>query len=166
MRLSKKVLDAVNEQINMELSSSYTYLAMSAYCERISFTGCASWLRVQSQEEKDHAMKLYEFLSNRGAKIVLKAIAAPPVDWKSLLDVFEDSLKNEEKVSDAINGLYELALKEKAFATATELQWFLTEQVEEEKTARDIVAKFRMVGKDPSGLLDLDRHLGSRSQEA
>jgi len=163
MRLTNKVLDAINDQINMELVSSYSYLAMSAYCERINFKGCAAWLRMQSQEEKGHAMKLYEFLTDRGAVIVLKPIPGQPTEWKSLLDVFEQSLKNEEKVSDAINALYGLAMEEKTFATAAELQWFLTEQVEEEKTARDIVSKFRLVGDDPGGLLDLDRHLGSRS---
>lgn len=163
MRLTKPVSDAINDQINIELQSAYTYLSMSAYCECISFPGCGKWLRMQAEEEQGHAMKLYHFMRERNAKIELKAIPTPPIEFKSIVDIFEQSLKSEEKVSDSINSLYELAFKEKAFATAAELQWFLTEQVEEEKTARDILAKFQRVKDDPAALLDLDEELGERS---
>jgi ferritin len=163
MRLSKKMQDAINNQINMEFVSAYSYLAMAAWCERMSFRGSAAWLRAQSIEERGHAMRLFEFLVDRGATIELKAIAGQPADWPSLQGVFEQGLKNEEAVSDSINQLYKLSLTEEAFATAAELQWFLTEQVEEEKTARDIVAKFHLVGKDPAAILDLDRELASRT---
>ncbi len=162
MKISERMEDAINRQINIEFMSSYTYLSMSAWCERKSFSGSAVWMRHQSQEEKEHAMKLYEFLADRSARIELRPIPAPPVDFTSLRDVFEQSLKQEEEVSQAINDLYEIALQEKAYATAAELQWFLTEQVEEEKTARLILSKFDLIGDDGPALLDLDRELGAR----
>jgi ferritin len=165
MQLSQKMQDAINDQINMEFMSSYTYLSMAAWCERASFLGSAAWMRHQSQEEKDHAMKLYEFLADRSATIVLKPIPAPPVEFDSLQAMFRQALQNEEQVSDAINRLYELALNEKAYATAAELQWFLTEQVEEEKTARTILKKLELIGTDGPALLDLDRELGQRPAE-
>ena len=164
MRLTQKMQDAINDQINMEFLSAYSYLAMAAWCERSSFRGSAAWLRAQSIEERGHAMRLFEFLVDRGAKIELKAIPGQQSEWPTLQSVFEHGLKNEELVSESINRLYELSLNEKAFATAAELQWFLTEQVEEEKTARDIVAKFALIGKDPAAMLDMDRELGARSQ--
>jgi ferritin len=163
MRLTKAVEKGINQQINMEFQSSYTYLAMSAYCERVNFPGCAEWLRGQSAEEKEHAMKLYEFLRARNARIELLPIPAPPVDYDSIAQVFEKALENEVAVSDSINALYELAFKEKTFATAVELNWFLLEQVEEEKTVKDIVAKFNLVKNDPAAMLDIDRQLGSRT---
>jgi ferritin len=163
MRLTKRMQDAINDQINMEFVSSYSYLAMAGWCERVSFRGSAAWLRVQSQEEKGHAMRLFEFLVDRGAVIELKAIPGQQTEWKSLAEIFENALRNEETVSESINRLYQLSLEEKAYATAAELQWFLTEQVEEEKTARDIVAKFHLVGADPAAILDMDRELGSRT---
>lgn len=163
MKINQALQNAINNQIQMEFNSAYSYLAMSAYCERTFFPGCAKWLRMQSGEEKDHAMKLFQFMIDRNARIVLKEVPAPPVDFESLAQVFELALAQEEKVSKSINSLYEAAMKEKAFATAVELQWFLTEQVEEEKTARDIVAKFHLVKHDPAALLDLDRELGNRS---
>lgn len=165
MNISPKMQDAINEQINTEFISSYAYLSMSAWCERASFAGSAAWMRTQSQEEKEHAMKLYEFLADRDAKIELRPIPAPAVDFKSLRDVFEQALQNEIEVSASINKLYELALEEKAYATAAELQWFLTEQVEEEKVARMIVRKFDLIGNDGPALLDLDREMGSRQPE-
>jgi len=163
MKLSEKMQRAINEQINIEFRSSYTYLAMSAWCERTSFLGSAAWMRMQSQEEKEHAMKLYEFLADRGATIELLPIPAPGVEFDSLRSVFQQALTNEEEVSETINKLYELALEEKAYATAAELQWFLTEQVEEEKTARTIVKKFELINDDGPALLDLDRELGQRT---
>lgn len=163
MQLSKKMQDAINTQINIEFSSSYTYLAMAAWCERTSFLGSAAWMRMQSQEEKEHAMKLYEYMADRGATIELKDIAGPSVEYDSLASVFQQALKNEEEVSDSINKLYELALQEKSYATAVDLQWFLTEQVEEEKTARTIVKKLELIQDDGPALLDLDRELGTRS---
>lgn len=160
---SQTVQDAINEQINNELSASYSYLAMSAYCERQNFTGCARWLRMQSQEEYGHGMRLLDFLLARNGTVKLKAIAEPATGFDSIGAVFETSLKQEEEVSKKIDGLYELALKEKAFAALVQLQWFITEQVEEEKTAREIVAKFHLLKHDAAALLDLDRELGART---
>jgi ferritin len=136
---------------------------MSAWCECQKFTGAARWLRLQSQEEHMHAMKLFDFVLARDAKVDLKPIEQPRQSFASVADVFEKALLQEQEVSRQIDALYETAFKERAFAAVAELQWFLTEQVEEEKIGREIVAKFRMIGNDPASLLDLDRDLGSRS---
>ena len=161
--LSSVVQDALNRQINNELYSSYSYLAMSAYCESQRFTGAAHWLRMQSQEEYSHAMRLYDFLIARDGRVELAEVKKPAAEYKSIVDVFEHSLAQECQVSRQIDDLYELALKEKAFAALVELEWFVSEQVEEEKSAREIVHKFQMVKDDPSSLLDLDRELATRS---
>ncbi len=164
--LSQVVQDGINKQINNELSASYIYLAMSAYCEHENFTGCARWMRLQSQEEHGHAMRLFDFLLARDGKVVLKTITEPTVKFKSLTNVFESALEQEQGTTAEIDQLYELAMKEKAFAVLVELQWFITEQVEEEKTAREIVAKFHLTKDDPAALLDLDRELGARTPDA
>src|SRR5262249_29085776 len=136
-----RVVEAINQQINSELSASYSYLAMSAWCERQKFTGAARWLRLQSQEAYMHAMKLFDSILARDAEVTLKPLEEPRQAFKSLADVFERALEQEQAVSGQIDALYETAFKEKAFAAVAELQWFLTEQVEEEKTGREIVAK-------------------------
>lgn len=161
--MNKVVEDAINRQINAELTASYSYLAMSAYCQGQNFPGCAGWLRLQSQEEYGHAMKLFDFLLDRNAQVGLKALAEPTPEFPSVASVFETALKQEQEVSRQIDALYELAFKEKTFAALVELQWFLTEQVEEEKAAREIVAKFKMVGSDPASLLELDREMAGRT---
>jgi ferritin len=164
--MNPRVLEAINRQINSELSASYAYLAMSAYCACQKFTGAAQWLRLQSQEEHMHAMKLFDFVLARDRSVDLLAIERPKSEFNSVAEVFERALQQEQEVSRQIDNLYETAFTEKAFAAVAELQWFLTEQVEEEKTAREIVAKFKMVGADPASLLDLDRELGSRTAVA
>jgi ferritin len=164
--MNAPVVEAINRQINSELSASYSYLAMSAWCERQKFTGAARWLRLQSQEEYLHAMKLFDFILARDAKVELKPLAEPRQSFDSLADIFEKALTQEQEVSRQIDMLYEIAFKEKAFAAVAELQWFLTEQVEEEKTGREIVAKFKLIGNDPASILDMDRELGSRSAVA
>ncbi len=161
--MNASVVEAINRQINSELSASYWYLAMSAWCERQKFTGAARWLRLQSQEEYMHAMKLFDFILARDAAVDLKPIEQPRHKFESLADVFEKALQQEQDVSKQIDNLYEIAFKEKAFAAVAELQWFLTEQVEEEKTGREIVAKFKLIGNDPASILDMDRELGTRS---
>jgi ferritin len=161
-----RVVEAINDQINSELSASYAYLAMSAWCERQKFTGASKWLRLQSQEEYLHAMKLFDFVLARDQQVVLKPLEQPRQTFGSLLDVFEKALSQEQEVSRQIDTLYETAFQEKAFAAVAELQWFLTEQVEEEKTGREIVAKLRMIGEDPASILDMDRELGSRTAVA
>lgn len=163
--LSKLVQDKINEQINNELSSSYSYLAMAAYCEHMHFTGCAHWLRIQSQEEQTHAMRLFNFLIARGGRVVLSEISAPQKDYESIIEVFRATLAQEQQVTSQIDSLYEMALKEKAFAALVELEWFIQEQVEEEKSARDILHKFEMVEGDPAALVDLDERLGARPAE-
>jgi len=164
--LSQVVVDAINAQINSELHAHYSYLAMSAYCECASFTGAARWLRMQSQEEYGHAMRLFDFLIAKNATVTLKAIGEPKGQYTSLLDVFETAYKQEQNVTRQINGLYEVAFQEKAFDTVIQTQWFVNEQVEEEKSMREIVAKLKMVKDDPPSLLDLDRELGARQVEA
>jgi ferritin len=164
--MTATVFAAINDQINSEFQASYNYLAMAAWCDVQKFGGAGKWLRMQAEEEHLHAMKLFDFVLARDGKVQLKAIVQPKVSFDTLGAVFEQGLKHEQKVTQQINGLYELCFKEKAFAEMTELQWFLTEQVEEEKTAREIVAKFRLVKNDPAAILDMDRDLGSRSAAA
>ena len=160
------VQDAINNQINMELSSSYAYLAMSAYCELNNFIGCAKWMKLQSQEENAHGMKLYDFMIARNCEVKFDALPAQNSQFDSIPHVFEMALEQERKVSKSIDSLYELAYEHKAFAALVELQWFITEQVEEEKTVREIVAKFKMLDGDASAMLDLDRELGEREPES
>jgi ferritin len=157
------VLRAINAQINSEFRAWYQYLAMAAFCEREQFTGAARWLKLQSAGEYHHGMKLFDFVLARNGAVELAAIEQPTLEFDAFGDVFERVLEQEESVTGQINDLYELAFRSKAFAEMTELQWFLTEQVEEEKTAREIVARFRLVGDDAGSLLDLDRELGARS---
>ena len=161
--MNTTVLNAINEQINSEFEASYTYLAMAGFCEQQRFLGAAKWLRMQSDEERMHALKLFDFALARDGAVDLKTIDKPKASFDSLSEVFEQALAHEKRVTQQINGLYELCFKEKAFAEMTELQWFLTEQVEEEKTAREIVAKFKMVKNDAAAILDLDRELASRT---
>lgn len=163
--LNQVVQDKINEQINNELYSSYSYLAMAAYCEHAQFTGCARWLRAQSQEEYTHAMKLYDFQIARGGRVLLHPINQPQTDFENLTDVFEKVLAQEQEVTRQIDQLYELAFEQKAFAALVELEWFIQEQVEEEKTAREVLHKFKLVAEDPPSLLDLDRELGERNLE-
>ena len=157
------VLRAINIQINSEFTAWYQYLAMAAFCEREKFTGAAKWLKAQSVEEYQHGMKLFDFVLARNGVVELTTIQQPEREFESFGEVFESALRQEQMVTEQINSLYELAFKSKAFAEMTELQWFLTEQVEEEKTAREWVARFRLVGDDPGSLLDLDRELGLRA---
>ena len=164
--MNQRVVEAINRQINSELSASYSYLGMSAWCERQKFVGAARWLRLQSQEEHMHAMKLLDFVLARDRSVDLLAIDRPKSDFKNVAEVFERALAQEQEVSRQIDALYETAFHEKAFAAVAELQWFLTEQVEEEKTGREIVTKLKMVGADPASLLDMDRELGTRTAAA
>jgi ferritin len=154
---------AINGQIAAEFGASFSYLAMAGWCEHQQFMGAGHWLRLQSAEEHQHAMRLFNFLLARNHPVSLQAMAQPAGKFTSLADVFERALAQEQEVSRQIDALYELALQEKVFAAMAELQWFITEQVEEEKTVREIVAKFKLVGNDPASLLDLDRELGARA---
>jgi len=157
------VLGAINEQINSEFTASYRYLAMAGFCDRQRFVGAAKWLRLQSEEERLHGLKLFDFVLARDGAVELKAIEKPDITFSGLVAVFEQALVHEQQVTLKINALYELCFREKGFAEMTELQWFLTEQVEEEKVAREIVAKFHLVNNDPAAILDIDRELGART---
>jgi ferritin len=163
--LGKKLEDAINEQINKELYSGYLYLSMSAYCEAENLPGFAKWMRAQAQEEVGHAMRLFDYVNARGGRVVLKAIEMPTPVWKSPLGMFEQVLDHERKVSGMINRIYELALVEKDYATQMELQWFITEQVEEEQNAGQVVAQLKRAEEHPMGLPMLDRQLGERETE-
>lgn len=166
MMLNEIVQEAINQQINNELFAMYSYLSMSAFCEHKQFRGAAHWMRLQSQEEYTHATRLYDFLIVRQGRVKLRPIAQPQIDFASVAEVFQKALEQEQAVTTQINSLYEMAFNEKAFAALVELEWFINEQVEEEKTARDIVYKFQLVKDDPAALLDLDRELGARQPEA
>jgi ferritin len=160
--LSKVVQDTINEQIKNELYSAYLYLSMSAHCEAANLHGFAHWMRVQSQEEVSHAMKFFEFVFDRGGRVVLQAIDQPPVDFKSPLDLFQQTLAHEQKVTGMINHIYDLAAKENDYATQTFVQWFITEQVEEEKNASQILEQLKVIGDQPAALFMLDSYLGKR----
>lgn len=160
--LSKTVQDAMNEQINNEFYSAYQYLAMAAYCESVNLPGFAQWMRTQSQEETEHAMKFYDFILDRNGRVVLQAIEGPVIEFGSPLEVFEQALEQEQKVTAMINDLYGLAVKESDYASQAFLQWFVTEQVEEEKNAGDVVETLKMVGDKSEMLFLLDRELGQR----
>ena len=161
--ISKAMQEAVNEQINKELYSSYLYLSMAAYFENKNLPGFAKWLHVQTDEERGHGMKLYQHLVDRNGRVALKTIAAPVTDWKSNLEVFKEVQTHEAEVTASINGLYELALKEKDYPMQVLLQWFINEQVEEEKNAADIVQQLELIDAHGTAVLMLDHQLGKRS---
>jgi ferritin len=160
--IGKKMQDALNEQINAELYSAYLYQAMAANFEAGNLRGFAHWMEVQAKEEQGHAKKIYDFLVDRGGRVMLKAIAAPPVEWKSPLAVFEESYAHEQKVTGLIHKLVELARAENDHAAEVFLAWFVTEQVEEEANASEIVETLKMVKDHPQGLLMMDAKLGAR----
>jgi ferritin len=161
--LSPKIQDALNSQINAELYSSYLYLSMSAYCDSQNLAGMANWMRIQAQEEHGHAMKFFDFVNERDGRVVLTQIEAPKTEWTSPLNVFEETLAHEQKVTGLINGLVDLSLEEKDHASNTFLQWFVTEQVEEEATAKSILDKLKLIGDNPVALYMLDGELGQRT---
>jgi ferritin len=161
--LSKKMLNALNEQINKEMYSAYLYMSMSAYSQYIGLKGFANWFMVQYQEEMGHAMKIYDYVNNQGEKVVLKAIDEPPAEFESPLDMFEKTLTHEKFVTKSINELVGIAISEKDYATEIFLQWFVTEQIEEEGNDNDIISRLRLIGGDGNGLLMLDRELSARA---
>jgi ferritin len=163
--ISNTMQKAINEQINKELYSSYLYLSMAAHFEHQNLPGFAKWMRVQSGEETEHGMKFFEHLIDRGAKVELKAIAAPQTEWKSNLELFKQVQEHEAFVTASINALYETALKEKDYPAQVLLQWYITEQVEEEKNAAEIVQQLEMIDAKGTAVLMLDHALGKRGRE-
>lgn len=162
MELSKNLQDAINEQIREELASAYIYLSMAAYFEAENMPGFAHWMRVQSQEEMDHAMKFYGHVNERGGRVLLQAIPEPPAEFEGPTDVFQKALDHERYISSRIMDLYKLAQQEGEYASYSLLQWFVDEQVEEEDSAGEIVEMLKMAGEKGHTLLMLDRQLAQR----
>lgn len=160
--MNKKIEKAINEQINAEMYSAYLYLAMAAYFDGQTLSGFANWMKVQAKEEMTHAMKFYHFVYERGGAVTLEAIDKPPANFKSALDIAEQVLKHEQKVTGMINGLYELAVKEKDYAFQSFLKWFIDEQVEEEASASELIDKVKLAGDNGHGLYLLDKELAGR----
>ncbi|HEX5839032.1 MAG TPA: ferritin [Anaerolineales bacterium] len=163
--IGKAMQDAMNEQINKEFFSSYLYLSMAAYFEDKNLTGFAHWMRLQADEEREHAMKFYNYILDAGGHVHLKAIDAPETDWKSNLQVAEQVAEHEAKVTASIHDLYALALEEKDYAAQVMLHWFISEQVEEEKNAAELVAKLKLIEERGTAVLMLDHRLSKRNGE-
>ena len=160
--INSTLVQAMNEQIQEELYSSYLYLAMSQYCEGKNLKGFAHWLKAQYNEEVSHAFKLMEHLQDRGGQVVLKAIAAPPVEFGSPVSVFEKVLAHEQHITERIAKLYELALAEKDYPAQILLQWYINEQVEEEASATSILEKLKLIPENSGALFYIDKELGGR----
>jgi ferritin len=160
--ISDTMQKSINDQINAELFSAYLYLAMEAYFQSKGLAGFASWMRVQTQEEMVHAMKMYDFINARNGRVELQEIAKPPLEWASPLDAFEAAYLHETAVTSLINKLVDLAIEESDHATNNFLQWFVAEQVEEEQSTGTVVDKLKLLGKSTEGLFQLDKELGTR----
>lgn len=160
--LSERMEKALNGQLNAEIYSGYLYLSMNAYFKSINLDGFANWMFNQAQEEMLHAMKFYEFVNQRGGKVHLTAIEAPPTEWSSPLAVFEDTLKHEKKVTGLVNDLVDISLKERDHATQIFLQWFVTEQVEEEESVGNVLEQLKLLEDAKGGLFMMDRELAKR----
>jgi len=164
--LNKKIEKALNSQLNAEAYSGYLYWSMSAALEGMGLRGFAHWMRVQAGEELGHAKKFYGHIVERGGTVKLTAIDAPPMEWRSVLAMMEETLAHEQKVTALIHNLMNLAIAEKDHAAAIFLQWFVSEQVEEEANAAEIVQQLRMAGESKGTLLMLDHQMGKREGEA
>lgn len=160
--ISTKMQDAINKQIQAEFSSAYLYLSMAYYCETKNLTGFSHWLKLQYNEEVEHAMKFCDYLSERGGQVVLQAIEAHPAEFGSPVEIFAKVLSHEQHVTALIHGLYELALAEKDFATQNFLQWYISEQVEEEAAASSILEKLKLAPANSGAILYIDKELGGR----
>jgi len=158
-----RMQEALNRHANAEFYSSYLYLSMSAYFQSINLTGFAHWMRVQAREELAHAMKFYDHVIGRGGRVSLQAVEAPTSQWDSPLAAFEDAYRHEQKVTGLINQLVDEAVQTKDHATNAFLQWFVSEQVEEEASVDAIVQRLKLVGGAPGGLFMIDHHLGERT---
>lgn len=163
--ISQKMQDALNEQIRNEFYASFVYLSMSAHFESQNLPGLSSWMRLQAGEEHNHAMKIFDHMLDRGGHVKLPGIQQPPVQFETPLSVFEQALTHERGVTKSIHDLYALALELKDYPARVFLDWFVNEQVEEEKTAELIVEQLKIIGKDGPALLQLDRELGQRKKE-
>lgn len=160
--ISKKMVKALNKQINAELYSSYLYFAMSSYATSIGMKGMAHWLFVQGQEELTHAFRQFQYVNSQGEQVILDTIERPQANFNSPLHVFQEVLKHEQKVTASINELTNLATAEKDHASGIFLQWFVTEQVEEEQNVTEIVGKLKLIGGNGGGLFMIDKELEAR----
>ncbi|AXX86739.1 MULTISPECIES: ferritin [Malaciobacter] len=160
--ISKDLQEALIEQLNKEYHSAYIYLGMSAYCSKEGFNGASNWFLIQYQEEVAHGMKLFKYLEDQDVEIKLPAIDEVKVEYKSLLDVFKKSLAHEQKMTKNLNILSDLAMKDKDHATYSLLQWYVTEQVEEEATVKEIIDHIKLVGDNGYGLYTIDKELSAR----
>ncbi|ELY57743.1 ferritin [Natronolimnohabitans innermongolicus] len=160
--LTEPIEEALNEQLNAELYSSYLYLSMAAYYEDEGLPGFASWMRAQADEENEHAMRIYDYVIERDGRVTLDSIDSPPAQWASPADAFEAAYEHEVEITAMIDDLVALAREETDNATENMLQWFVAEQVEEEATAQGILDKLKHVGDDGPGLLMIDQELGQR----
>jgi ferritin len=160
--LKEKIQQGINDQINFELYSSYMYLSMSSYFSSKNLNGFANWMRIQAQEEVVHAMKLYDYVIERGGRALLAPLEGPPAEWAGPLEAFETAYQHETIVSSRINNLVDIALEERDHATHIMLQWFVKEQVEEEATALGIVEQLKMIQGSPNGIYMLDKELAQR----
>lgn len=164
--ITEKMQAALNKQVNKEFYSAYLYLAMQAYCNEIGLPGFAHWMRLQYEEETLHVTKMFDYILDQGGKVHLMQIEEPPKSFGSPLDVFETTLKHEQVVTESIHGLMDLAIEERDYATQAFLQWYVTEQVEEESNVNDVLSPLRMVGEDKGGLMMIDRQLADRATAA
>lgn len=160
--ISVKMAQALNEQVNREMYSAYLYMSMSTHCNQVGLKGFANWFMVQYHEEMLHAMKIFEYIQRQGAEVKLAAIQAPPAAFESPLDMFTKTLEHEQFITRSINELMELAIAEKDHASQIFLEWYVTEQVEEEENDNDIIAQLRWIKDNPQGLMMLDRELAAR----
>ena len=163
--LSESIQQAINKQITYEFFASHAYMAMAAYFESLSLTGFAHWFRLQSEEERKHALRFFDYVNDRGGRVILGAIDEPQNEFASPLDVFEHALAHEQRVTAAIHAIYALAAQENDYPTLRMLQWFIDELVEEEKSAQEIIQHLKLIGNDGPGLLALDRRLAEREEE-
>lgn len=160
--LNKKIEQELNKQLNKELFSSYLYMSMSAYFQSVDLLGFANWMHIQAQEEMVHAEKFYNFINERNGRVVLEAIDRPQSEWESPLNAFKDSLKHEEFITASINDIVGISMEEKDYATQIFLQWFVTEQVEEEASVNEIINKLKLMKDAPGGIFMLDKELSQR----
>ena len=160
--ITKKMEAELNEQINKELYSSYLYLSMSSYCASTGFMGFANWMRIQAQEELAHAMKIFDYVIERGGNAELKTVEQPDSTWINLTNVFEATLKHEQFITSSINHLMEVAISEKDFASMAFLNWYVNEQIEEEATADELLKKLQYIAEDKNAMLTLDKELSTR----
>ena len=161
--LKEKIQEALNKQTNAEFYSSYLYLSMSAYFKSINLNGFANWMRVQAQEELVHAMKVFDFINDRGGKVTLMAVTGPLIEWSTPLAAFEEAYKHEQYMTQLINDLDKLVTGEGDRATSIFLQWFITEQIEEEASSNDVIQQLKLIDGAPNGIFMLDRELGQRT---